>query len=129
MTDKNPDALLPCPFCGGDLPVASLHTDYHKRTSWRVNCFHCGALGSGASAPTKKEAERRWNTRATPHAEAVRVLVEALEIAAGYPALVAYGVEKIPITKVRAKSDCEIIGSALSHPAVVAAMSKAEGVK
>ena len=37
----------------------------------------------------------------------------ALEIAAGYAALVASGVGTLPITKERAASDCQIISEAL----------------
>jgi hypothetical protein len=46
--------------------------------------------------------------------EAMEQVREALEIAAGYIALVADGVGKMPILKDRVKSDCEIIGHAIA---------------
>jgi len=106
MTDKTHDALLP----------DDEWEEYTIRIKKDPNWPHHGTDIEFNGVRYKRE------DLATPHAEAVRVMVEALEIAAGYAALVAYGVEKIPITKARAKSDCEIIGSALQHPAVVAAM-------
>lgn len=42
-------------------------------------------------------------------------LVEALEIAIGYVALVADGQKEIPITQNRAKSDSQILGAALAQ--------------
>ena len=47
-----------------------------------------------------------------PGDEIERALV-ALEIAAGYIALVAKGVGNMPILKDRAKSDCDILGAAI----------------
>lgn len=55
----------------------------------------------------------RYAKSTTDHTELLREALEALEIAIGYTALVADGVGKMPIIKDRAKSDCEIIGSAL----------------
>jgi hypothetical protein len=49
--------------------------------------------------------------------EAIRVMemmAEALQISAGYIALVADGASKMPILKSRAQSDCEIISNALN---------------
>ena len=72
MTDliKRDDALLPCPFCGGDKNIIC-RTDYDGRDAYAVSCRYpeChGAiftLGYGYFAD-KAEAIAAWNTRALP---------------------------------------------------------------
>lgn len=72
MTDltKRDDALLPCPFCGGDKNIICC-TDYDDRDAYAVSCRYkeChGAiftLGYGYFAD-KAEAIAAWNTRALP---------------------------------------------------------------
>ncbi len=47
----------------------------------------------------------------TPHA--VDAVIAALEMAIGYPALVAKGIGNMPILKDRAKDDCRILGESI----------------
>jgi hypothetical protein len=104
--------LMTCPFCpdGGD--------PHHVYKG--VRCDRCGVtLNDWDIGETGAE---RWNTRATPHAEAVRVLVKALRFYQKHAAQNSLdGVEGQPT---RFPAD-----KALSHPAVVSALSSAEGVK
>ncbi len=58
--------LKPCPFCGGAAyshdPYENVHGDYDPGYPfWEVTCSQgCIATKLG---DTKKEAEKRWNTR------------------------------------------------------------------
>jgi len=46
--------------------------------------------------------------------EVIEKAIKALEISAGYVALVASGVDKMPISKRRAYDDCDILGDAIN---------------
>lgn len=67
MSDEMREALLPCPFCGGEA-----YTSYSDRGElWSVRCNHWKeyggsevCMGSGAYRDTEKEAIAYWNTRA-----------------------------------------------------------------
>jgi len=118
MTDKTPDALLPenymwkgecCPN-----PEKGWITDSRGNRLTRLG--NRNAFGKIIQAHNQ-EIEIMYHrfTRSTPHAEAVLVLVEALQ-----------SIRLDDIFDIRMR---EIAGQALKHPAVVAAMSKAEGVK
>ena len=57
-----PDALKPCPFCGGD---AMLHdNNFFQSVTWHVECTECMADLPGGS--NKQEAINDWNTRYIP---------------------------------------------------------------
>ena len=79
---KRDDALLPCPFCGGDENIIC-RTDYDDRDAYAVSCrYHnChGAiftLGYGYFA-TKEEAIAAWNTRALPAVDPAAIREAAL---------------------------------------------------
>ena len=79
---KRDDALLPCPFCGGDENIIC-RTDYDDRDAYAVSCrYHnChGAiftLGYGYFA-TKEEAIAAWNTRALPATDPAAIREAAL---------------------------------------------------
>jgi hypothetical protein len=64
MTDliKRDDALLPCPFCGGE---ASKIPDANHSTGWEVGCFSgkCD-VEPHVWAVHLETAAMQWNTRA-----------------------------------------------------------------
>jgi Lar family restriction alleviation protein len=67
MTNKDPapvsqEALLPCPFCGGEAREAVVYAD--SVTIFTVECSLCEA--ERASDESAAEARGFWNTRATP---------------------------------------------------------------
>ena len=88
MTDlsKRDDALLPCPFCGGDKNIIC-RTDYDGRDAYAVSCrYHeCHGsiftLGYGYFAD-KAEAIAAWNTRALPTVDPAAIREAALREAA-----------------------------------------------
>lgn len=71
-------ALLPCPFCGGDLPYTDEESCriFGKRTghSFAVACSNCEVSAPGER--TMKESIAAWNRRAIP---AAQVTVKPLE--------------------------------------------------
>ncbi len=71
MTDKNPDALLPCPFCGPVDCHNGLETECQHHGLICVICTYCGTRGPRCT--TVEKAVNAWNARATPHAEAAGV--------------------------------------------------------
>jgi hypothetical protein len=58
-------ALLSCPFCGGQAEVES------KRCGWRVHCVEPGCYTAGPYPDdcTEAEAITAWNTRTTKEQE------------------------------------------------------------
>lgn len=100
MTDKTPDALI-------DDDWEEVTFKVKKDPNWP----HHGTDIEFNGVRYKRE------DLAAPHAEAVRVLVEALE-----------GIGASHHGKDRAYSQRMMATAALSHPAVVAALSSAEGV-
>ena len=59
-----PDALLPCPFCGG--PARLIHdteSDYRAFHSYQVECDQCDADSAGSA--DRDKAIAAWNRRAT----------------------------------------------------------------
>lgn len=65
-----PDALLPCPFCGGNPSLARCGFG-----TARVTCMDCGA--EGQYCQSHEDAITAWNTRAQP-APAVTAPSEAV---------------------------------------------------
>lgn len=64
-TQKALDALLPCPFCGGEAGVERYGT---PRASTIISCLNCGCrLESGET----RRHGWAWNTRAALEAKAV----------------------------------------------------------
>ena len=57
MDDKT-TTLKPCPFCGGEARVRAYPHDY------AICCYKCDA-STRKFFPTREEAERAWNRRAT----------------------------------------------------------------
>lgn len=50
----------PCPFCGGEGRIAM----FDDRDGYTVECGEC-LTGSGVPSPTKADAWRRWDHRAS----------------------------------------------------------------
>lgn len=81
-TDKQIEALLPCPFCGDTLPFVE-RADY---SSAYVMCNGCGAKGAtkcqeddDEETPGESAAIKAWNARTEATHEQYKPLVEALE--------------------------------------------------
>lgn len=78
MTDltKRDDALLPCPFCGGE---ASKIPDPNHSTGWEVGCFSgkCD-VEPHVWAVHLKTAAMQWNTRALPAVDPAAIREAAL---------------------------------------------------
>lgn len=65
----NEDALLPCPFCGGE---ADVKEDFFREGLWGVLCDTDYCEGSAFNPRTGKEnAIKAWNTRAALNHEDV----------------------------------------------------------
>lgn len=61
MTDETTQALLPCPFCGGNVvTVGHGFATYAHEPDWLVGCDGCGA---NIFEHTKQAAITAWNTR------------------------------------------------------------------
>jgi hypothetical protein len=106
--------LMPCPFCGGEA--------YKYIAS--IRCRGCDVRFSTSILPEDSDMKAGWNTRTTPHAVAVRVLVEAMQ---KIDRMKAFPDHKLNTTTLVAART--VAGVALEHPAVVSALSSAEGVK
>ena len=78
MTDlmKRDDALLPCPFCGGE---ASKIPDANHSTGWEVGCFSgkCD-IEPHVWAVHLSTAVMQWNTRALPAIDPAAIREAAL---------------------------------------------------
>jgi len=125
MTDKNPDALLPCPFCGGKAELEKFPSSLKDRC-WQIDCVEnerCKCSVSTCALSSKEEAIAAWNTRATPHAEAVRVMHNPIKHAAIY----LQHQRDLNVVGIEANLIINLLEQSLKHPAVVAAMSSAEG--
>ena len=66
VNDPTPQALSPCPFCGGpgnviDVPAPQLPGVKGGGTMSLVLCQRCG--GHGPVRQTREEAVKGWNTR------------------------------------------------------------------
>jgi Lar family restriction alleviation protein len=74
------DALLPCPFCGGEAELASYNSCDCCGKAWNGQVV-CQGCGQGVSHfDTDAEAIAAWNTRKP----AAPLLLEALEKAVAY---------------------------------------------
>jgi len=111
MTTTLDDAAMPkeCPFCGGDADTWQEHEG--DPDTLCATCPDPDCVGSQV-----RTAIEYWNIRADkPHAEAVRVLVEALQNMDNVLNNTTSTYVDFVDASVKAKE-------ALSHPAVVAAM-------
>ena len=68
--------LKPCPFCGG---VAYLRDDVSHSTAYFIGCATEDCFGEFHWGQTEAEAIAAWNTRPTPLAEALAVVLEAMK--------------------------------------------------
>lgn len=59
-TNKHTDALLPCPFCGGNAKIEIINHDHWQ--SGYIQCQHCRNRTQGNG--TKAEELAKWNNRA-----------------------------------------------------------------
>ena len=77
---KRDDALLPCPFCGGE---ASKIPDANHSTGWEVGCFSgkCD-VEPHVWAVHLETAVMQWNTRALPAIDPAAIREAALREAA-----------------------------------------------
>lgn len=94
MTDliKRDDALLPCPFCGGEasdrglriwskaLPDTHWDDGSEITKAYFCNCISCSVTNivGNVGYPTKAEAIAAWNTRALPAIDPAAIREAAL---------------------------------------------------
>jgi len=55
------DALLPCPFCGGEPAKIASHVSVEA--VWQIRCEHDECLGPHTTAASEQDATAQWNTR------------------------------------------------------------------
>jgi Lar family restriction alleviation protein len=68
MEAKNPQGLLPCPFCGGSPEIIQQGNDFTKKRRITIRCSKCRVERSDAAMRNgidwlEKAAIENWNQR------------------------------------------------------------------
>jgi hypothetical protein len=87
-------ALLPCPFCEGDLIVTDSQECQDADTYYWHRCAGCGVESEGAHGASA--ARDQWNMRSQPFGLAPTAPVETLGPAAAFAADVVRGEQRLP---------------------------------